>query len=197
MKIKNALIVIGSSVLLTTPALRAQNTNINSVRANTNGLPGFGSTNGLPLPTNTNTLSPAETAQYQAALQNDRTLGPRAILPPGLKEKMKLTNAQRTELKVFEDDFANTSKQYQAANQQRIDDAQEASRRARASKDPVQIQSARKKLQDIWVGLQRDRKAATYRIRPLLTPDQIRVLEDTQNQWRENADDEVNDPSAN
>ena len=197
MKTKITLLVIGGSLVLSSSALLAQNPNVNSVSSNTNGLPRPGGTNGLPLPTNTNALSLAETAQYQAALQNDRSLGERAILPPGLKEKMKLTNAQRTELKAFEDEFANTSKQYQAANQSRIDSALEASRRARASKDPAQIQAARKHLHDIWVGLQRDRKAAVYRIKPLLTPDQIKVLEDANNQWLENDDDEVNDPSAN
>jgi agmatine/peptidylarginine deiminase len=109
---------------------------------------------------------------------------------------MKLTNAQRTELKTFEEEFANITKQYQAANQSRIDAAQEASRRARASKNPAQIQAARKQLQDVWVGLQRDREAVVYRIKPLLTPDQLQALEDEKNQWRSD-DDEVNDPSSN
>src|SRR4026209_2863879 len=137
MKTKITLLVISSSLLLAMRALLAQNTN----------------TNALPLLTNTNSVPLTETAKYLAALENDRSLGQRAIFPPGLKEKMKLTNAQRTELKQFEDDFANISKQYQAANQSRIDDAQEASRRARASKNPAQIQAARKQLHDIWVGL--------------------------------------------
>ena len=181
MKTKITLLVISSSLVLATPALLAQNTN----------------TNALPLLTNTNSVPFTETAKYQAALENDRALGKRAIFPPGLKEKMKLTNAQRTELKPFEDDFANITKQYQAANQSRIDDAQESNRRARALKDPAQIRATRKILHDIWVGLQRDREAAVYRIKPLLTPDQIKVLEDTKNQWRESDEDEVNDPSAN
>jgi Spy/CpxP family protein refolding chaperone len=181
MKTKITLLVISSSLVLATPVLLAQNTN----------------TNALPLLTNTNAVPLKETSKYQAALENDRSLGQRGMLPPGVKEKMKLTNAQRTELKAFEDDFANTSKQYQAANQSRIDAAQESNRRARALKDPAQIRATRKQLHDIWVGLQRDREAAVYRIKPLLTPDQIKVLEDTKNQWRENDDDEMNDPSAN
>jgi len=188
MKIKIALIVVSSSLLLNMQALRAQNTA-------TNALPAPG-TNAVPRPS-TNAVPATETAKYQAAVEHDRSLGQRAIFPPGLKEKMKLTSAQRTELKSFEEEFANTTKQYQAANQSRIDDAQEASRRARASKNPAQIQAARKQLHDIWVGLQRDREAAVYRIKPVLTPDQLRVLEDAKNQWRENDDDEVNDPSAN
>jgi Spy/CpxP family protein refolding chaperone len=124
-------------------------------------------------------------------------LGERSLLPPGLKEKLKLTEEQRIELKPIEDDFANASQQYQTANQSRIDDAQEANRRARASKDAAQIQAARKQLQDVWVGLQRDREAAVNQVKPLLTPDQLKVLEDPKNQWHENHADESNDPSAN
>jgi hypothetical protein len=187
MKTKIALLVISSSLLLATQALPAQNPATNAIpRTPTNAVPR----------TPTNSLSPTETAKYQAAVEHDRSLGQRAMLPPGLKEKMKLTSAQRAELKPFEEEFANASKQYQAANQSRIDDAKEASRRARASKDPVQIQAARKQLQDIWVGLQRERQAAVYRIKPLLTPEQLKVLEDEKNQWRSD-DDEVNDPSVN
>jgi hypothetical protein len=179
MKTKIVLLVISSSLLSAMPALLAQNTNANA----------------LP-PTNTNSVPVTETARYQAALEHDRSLGQRAVFPPGLKEKMKLTSTQRTELKPFEEEFANTSEQYRAANQSRIHDAQEAGRRARASKNAAQIQAARKQLQDIWVGLRRDREAAIHRIKPLLTPEQLRILEDEQNQWP-NDDDEVNDPSAN
>ena len=114
MKTKITLLVISSSLGLAMPALLAQNTN-------------------------TNTLPLAQTLKYQVAMENDRALGERAVLPPGLKEKMKLTDAQRVELKPIEDDFANTSKQYQLANQPRIDAAQEASRQARVAKDKGQI----------------------------------------------------------
>jgi vacuolar-type H+-ATPase subunit E/Vma4 len=134
--------------------------------------------------------------KYQVALENDRSLGERSLLPPGLKEKMKLTDAQRTELKPIEDDFANTSQQYQTANQPRIDAAQEANRQARASKDTAQIQAAREQLQQVWAGLQPYREAAVKRIKPLLTPEQLEVLEDAKNQWRENHANEANDPSA-
>ena len=186
MKTKIALLAVSSSLLLATPALLAQNHATNAIpRTPTNAVPR----------TPTNSVSPTETAKYQAAVEHDRSLGQRAMLPPGLKEKMKLSNAQRAELRPFEEEFANASRQYQAANQSRIDDAQEASRRARALKDPAQIQAARKQLQDIWVGLQRERQAAVYRIKHLLTPDQLKILEDEKNQWRTD-DDEVNDPSA-
>jgi Spy/CpxP family protein refolding chaperone len=166
------LLVISSSLMLAAPALRAQNTNANS----------------LPL---------TQTVKYQLALENDRSLGERSLLPPGLKEKMKLTSEQRSDLKPIEDDFANTSEQYQIANQPRIDAALEANRQARASKDTAQIQAARKQLQEVWAGLQPDRVAAIKQIKPLLTPDQIAILEDAKNQWRENHVEEVNDPSAN
>jgi hypothetical protein len=174
MKTRLTLLAIGSSLVLAAPALLAQNTN-----------------------TNTNSLPLTQTVKYQEALENDRSLGERSLLTPGLKEKMKLTDEQRVELKPIEDDFANTSKQYQTANQPRIDAAQEAIRRARESKDTTQIQAARQQLQAVWAGLQRYRDTAVIHIKPLLTPDQITILEDAKNQWRENHADEANDPSAN
>src|ERR1017187_6061919 len=108
MKSKLTLLAISSSLVLAAPALLAQDTN-----------------------TNTNTLSLTQTVKYQKALENDRSLGERSLLPPGLKEKMKLTDEQRGELKPIEDDFANTCQQYQIANQPRIDAAEEANRQAR------------------------------------------------------------------
>ncbi|HAO79412.1 MAG TPA: hypothetical protein DCQ92_10640 [Verrucomicrobia subdivision 3 bacterium] len=176
MKTRLTLLVISSSLVLAAPVLLAQNTNTN---------------------TNTNSLPLTQTLKYQVALENDRSLGERSLLPPGLKEKMQLTDAQRADLKPIEDDFANTSRQYQTANQPRIDAAQEANRRARASKDTAQIQAARKQLQAVWAGLQPDRVAAVTKIKPLLTPDQLTVLEDAKNQWHENQADEASDPSAN
>jgi hypothetical protein len=172
MKTKLFPLAIGGVLLLAAPAVRAQSTNTNS----------------LPL---------TQTLKYQIALEKDRSLGERCLLPPGLKEKMKLTDEQRAELKPIEDDFAKTSVLYQIANQPRIDAAQEANRQARAAKDAAQIQAARKQLQDVWAGLQPDRIAAVVKIKPLLTPDQITILEDAKNQWRENHVDEANDPSAN
>jgi hypothetical protein len=171
MSTKLTLAVIGSSLLLAAPALLAQSTN-------------------------TNTLPLTQTLKYQVALENDRSLGERSLLPPGLKEKMKLTDEQRTELKPIEDDFAKTSQQYQKANQPRIDAAQEANRQARVSKDAGQIQASREQLQQVWAGLQPYRVAAVKQVKPLLTPDQLTMLEDAKNQWRENHAAEANDPSA-
>jgi hypothetical protein len=172
MKTKLILLVISSSLVLTAPALLAQNTN-------------------------TNTLPLTQTLKNQAALANDRSLGERSLLPPDLKEKLKLTEEQRTEQKPIEKDFANTSQQYQTANQPRIDAAQEAGRQARLSKDTAQIQAARQQLQQVWAGLQPYRETAVRQIKPLLTPEQLTVLEDPKNQWRENHADQANDPSAN
>ena len=173
MKTKLTLLAFSCSLVLAAPALLAQDTN-------TNG---------------TNSL--AQTWKYQKAFENDRSLGERCLLPPGLKEKLKLTDDQRTELKPIEDDFANTCQQYQIANQPRIDAAEEAIRQARASKDTAQIQAARKELQQVWAGLRPYREAAVKQIKPLLTPDQLAILDDPQNQWRENHGQEANDPSAN
>ena len=147
--------------------------------------------------TNTNALPLNQTLRYQVALENDRALGEHALLSPGLKEKLQLTNTQRAELRPIEDGFAKTSQEYQAANQPRIDAAEEASRAARAAKNPARIEAARKQLQQVWAGLQRDRDAAVKQIKPLLTPEQILILDDKNNQWRENHGSPANDPSAN
>jgi Spy/CpxP family protein refolding chaperone len=140
---------------------------------------------------NNSTPNP-QTRQYQRPFE-----GEQLILPAGLREKLDLTDEQKAELKPIEVDFANTSEQYQSANQPRIDAALEANRQARASKDTAQIQAARRQLQDVWAGLQPYRVAAVNQIKPLLTPAQLTILEDPRNQWRENHVDEMNDPSAN
>jgi Spy/CpxP family protein refolding chaperone len=175
MKTKLTLLVISSSLALAAPALLAQSTN-------------------------TNTVIVIQTVKYQPAPENNRSLGEHgehALLPPGLKDRMKLTNEQKAELKPIEDDFAKSSREYQKANQPRIDAAQEANRQARASKDAAQIQAARNQLQQVWAGLQSDREAAVTRIKPLLTPEQLAILDDPKNQWRENHVNEANDPSEN
>lgn len=174
MKTRFIRLAVGGSLLLSAPAVLAQITN-----------------------TNTNSLPLTQTVKYQVALETERSLGERSLLPPGLKEKLRVTDAQRIELKPIEDDFANTSQLYQVANQPRIDAAQAAIRQARASKDAVQIQTARKQLQDVWAGLQLDRTVTVNKIKPLLTPAQLVILEDPKNQWRENQTIEANDPSAN
>jgi hypothetical protein len=174
MKTKFTQFVITSSLLIVVQSLFAQVADIN--------------TNPLPL---------VQTVKYQDALENDRSLGEQCLLTPGLKEKLRLTDEQRAELKPFEDDFAITSQQYQAANQPRIDAAQEAIRHARETKGAAQIQAARVQLQQVWAGLKPDRDSAIIHIKPLLTPDQITILEDPKNQWRESHGAEANDPSAN
>ena len=171
MKTKLTLLVMSSSLVLATPALLAQNTN-------------------------TNTLPLTQTVKYQTALEKDRSLGERCLLPPGLKEKLKLTAEQRTELKPIEKDFAKTSQEYQAANQPRIDAAQEASRQACITKDPAQIQAARSQLQQVWAGLQPSREAAVEKIKFLLLPEQVTMLQDPKNQWCEIHAAEANEPSA-
>jgi len=173
MNTKLALLAISSSLVLAAPASLAQDTNT------------YG----------TNTLT--QTWKYQKAFEYDRSLGEQSLLPPGLKEKLKLTDEQRSELKPIEDDFAKTCQEYQEANQPRIDAAEEANRQARAAKDTAQIQAARKQLQQVWAGLRPYRVTAVTQIRPLLTPDQLAILDDSKNQWRENHDQEANDPSAN
>jgi Spy/CpxP family protein refolding chaperone len=174
MKTKLTLLAISSSVVLAAPALLAQD-----------------------ITTNTNTLPLTQTVKYQKAFENDRSLGEFSLLPPGLKEKLKLTDEQRGELRPIEDDFAKTCQEYQTANQPRIDAALEANRQARESKNTAKIEAARKQLQQVWAGLRPYRETAVNHITPLLTPDQLVILEDPKNQWRENHGSEANDPSAN
>ena len=171
MKTKLALLTLSGSLSFGLSALLAQNANTNS----------------LPL---------TQTVKYQAALEKDRSLGECSILPPGLKEKMKLTDAQRADLKPIEEDFAKTCGEYQLANQPRIDAALDACRQARQAKNRERIEAARRQLQNAWAGLHSYREAAVNEIKPLLTPDQINILEDAKNQWRESYGDEANDPSA-
>jgi len=173
MKIKFTLFIIGSSLWLGAPVLFAQITNTN--------------TNALPL---------TQTVKYQIALESDRNLGECCLLPPGLKEKMRLTDEQRVELQPIEADFAKTCLEYKAANLPRIEAAQEANRLARESKSTERIETARRQLQNIWAGLQPYRDESVRQAKQLLTPDQIIILEDTNNQWRENHGSEAYDPSA-
>lgn len=172
MKIQLLLFVLSNALWLDTPALLAQTTTTNSPPLN-------------------------QTVKYQTALENDRARGEHALLPPGLKEKLRLTDEQRAELKPIEDDFADTSEQYQIANQPRIAAAQEANHQARVAQDVERIQAARRQLQEVWAGLDPARATAVLRIKPLLTPGQITILEDPDNQWHENQGTEANDPSAN
>jgi hypothetical protein len=117
----------------------------------------------------------------QMVPQVESSLSEQSLLQPGLKERLNFTGAQMTELKPIEDDFAKTCREYQAANQPRIDAAEEASRQARVTKDAAQIQAAHIQLQQVWAGLQPYRVTAVNQIKPLLTPDQLKVLVDANN----------------
>ena len=165
MKTKLTLLVISSSLLLAAPALLAQN-NL-STNAST-----IGATNNF-----TSTSTNAQARTNKAAFK-----GQQLILATGITEKLKLTDEQKVELKPIEEDFGNISQEYQTANQPRIDAANEAIRQAVASKDPGQIQAARAQLQAVWAVFQPDRAAAIAKIKPLLTPEQIKILEDPKNQ---------------
>ncbi len=72
MNTKLVLLTISSTLLFGAPVLLGQNT----------------STNSLPLD---------QSVKYQVGLETDRSLGERALLPPGLKEKLRLTAEQRSD----------------------------------------------------------------------------------------------------
>jgi hypothetical protein len=181
MKTRLTLLMIGSSFVFSASALPAQDITTNSIYINN-------LSKNFPI---------ILTLKYHEAVVTGRSLGEHSLLPPGLKEKMELTGEQRDGLKPIEDVFAATSRQYEAANQSGIDAAGEMSRQVRGSKNAAQIQAARDRSQAVWAGLDPVRVAALRQIKPLLTPNQIAILEDPQNQWRENHVYEANDPSAN
>src|ERR1700722_2599383 len=98
----------------------------------------------------TNNLPLVQAVKYQKAVEDDLALGERLLLPPGVKEKLGLTEDQRASLKPIEDEFSSTCEQYQIANQPRIDAAMDAIKQARMAKDTNLIQDARRQLQGDW-----------------------------------------------
>jgi hypothetical protein len=174
MKTKLILLTLGSSLLSASALLGQNNSGANNAQNFGNNL----STN-AGINSTTATVTNAPTRNAPRALAEERLL-----LAPGLKAKLQLTDAQRTELKPIEDDFASTSQGYRVANQPRIEAAHEAIRQARTSKDTAQIQAAQTQLQQVWAGLQPYRETAVNRVRPLLTPEQLKTLDDPKNQWR-------------
>jgi hypothetical protein len=173
--------IVGCLMLAVLPALRAQCITTNSIYTDPKS-------KNFPI---------VLTLKYHDAVMCERTLGEHSLLPPGLKDKMKLTYKQCEALKPFEDDFASMSQQYEVANQFRIDAAGDVSRQVRGSKNAAQIRAARSESQAAWAGLQPYRDSAVNKIKPLLTTNQIAILEDPLNQWHENHVYEAHDPSAN
>ena len=170
---KKFIILFGSGVMALSPMIGAQD------NANANSLPLI------------------QTVKYQQAVEAELAQGERALLPPGVKEKLRLTPDQLGDLKPIENDFTTAATQYETANQPRIDAAREAIKQARMAKDKVRTQDAYRQLQAVWAGLQSYRSQAVKQVRGLLMPDQLAILDDPQNQWSENHGSETNDPSAN
>ncbi len=168
MKTKFTVRALGG-LLLIAPTLPAQTTFSTNVTT--------GEVSGSPSPIGTNTPARINPREHR---------GEPLLLPPGTRDKLRLTDEQKNEIKPIEAEFANSIREYKTANQPRIDAAKEARRQARAAKDPIQIQAARAQLQQVWAGLQPYRAAAVTKIKPLLTPDQLKVLDDPFNQWDEN-----------
>ena len=181
MKSKFTLLAISCSVALAAPALLAQDISTTTIYTDSTA-------GSFPV---------VVTMKYHDAVMCERTLGEHSLLPPGLKDKMKLTPEECDALKPFEDDFARMSQQYEAANQFRIDAAGEMCRRLRGSKNAAQIHAARSESQAAWAGLKPCRDSAVKKIQPLLTSEQFAILEDPENQWCENHVHEAHDPSAN
>jgi len=153
MKTKLTLLVMGSSLVLATPALLAQKHQ-----------------HQYPLP-HPNREIPGRRLRMTGLWAND-------VSAARLKEKLQLTADQITDLKLIEDDFANTSQQYQAANQPRIDAAHESNRQARPVEGPGTNSGGRAaSLQQVLGRSPPYREAAVKQIRPLLTRSNFEVLE--------------------
>lgn len=188
MKTRFTLLLIGSSLLVVS-ALLAQDNFATNVSTNLGAnLATSAATN---ISTSSSVVTNAPTRKHPSAFTGEQLL-----LPPALKAKLKLTDIQSSELKPIEDDFAITSQEYKTANQPRIEAANEAHQQARALKDKGQIQATRTQLQQVWAGLQPYRLAAVAKVKPLLTPDQLKILDDPKSQWRENLAEEANDLSV-
>jgi hypothetical protein len=115
----------------------------------------------------TNAAAPAEIPEFGQPL-----------LPPELKERLKLSDTQQAELKTIEDDFARTLQEYEAANKARIDAAYEADRQARLAKDERLIKAAAEQFTLVWAGVRPERKAAMARVKEVLTPEQLKFVQE-------------------
>lgn len=181
MKTKLLLLAVGCSPWLTLPAGWAQTPALpNGEGSSARTLVTLSDTN-LVMSGRTNlTLSNGTNAAPRNAVQ--MLPAEQLLLSPGLKAKLKLTDAQQAELAPFELEFAKTSQEFQTANQPRIDAAMEAHQQARVAKNEAQIQAANAQMQNVWAGLKPYRGADLNRIKLLLTPAQLKILDDPNNQ---------------
>jgi hypothetical protein len=168
LKSKLYLLGISLSLLQAAPALHAQENSSTNVSAN------------FSVNVSTPTSSVTNAEPRRAAKPPERQ---ELLLLPKVKARLEITEAQQSEFRSIEQDFAVTCRQFKAANQPRIDSALEADRQGRNAKDDAQIRAARLQLQQVWSGLQPYRTAATARLKTLLTPAQLRIVEDPANQW--------------
>ena len=115
------------------------------------------------------------------------------LFPPGLKSRLRLTDAQQTEVKAIERDYTQAVLEYKRANQPRIEAAQEALQKATAANDPAQLQAARAQLDLAWQGLRATRLSAIAKTKLLLTPAQAKLIDDPKVHWNGNP---YNQPAA-
>lgn len=99
------------------------------------------------------------------------------LLSDSLRDRLQLSSLQVAELSTIEGDFAKTVREYQVANQSRLDAAYEADRQARIAKNDARLKAAWEQYELVWSGLQPERTAALARVKPLLTPAQLKVFE--------------------
>jgi hypothetical protein len=138
---------------------------------------------------NTATAVSSDTpATNQPSIKMDKAAD--ALFPFGLKPRLRLTDAQKADVKTIEADYVQAVLEYKRANQARIDAANEALQKAVAANDAAQIQAARAQQELAWQGLRAARLSAIAKLKLSLTPSQVKLVDDPKLQWRDNPYDQ-------
>lgn len=114
--------------------------------------------------------------------------GPREhLLPPGVVDKLNLTEDQKAKIKGIEEAYAKTAKEYRQAHKAEYDAARAAMKEARESKDDAKRKEALEKLKQADAGLQPQRQAAIEQIKSNLTDEQKAILDQAKERAKERA----------
>ncbi len=148
------LVAIGSSMLLASPPLRAEDTS---------------STNAPPA------------RQHKAGPRGAMV---EHLIPPRLEEKLNLTEDQKPKIKAIEESYTKTAQEYRTAHKAEFDAARAAREEATKSNDPAKRKEAGEKFRQAMAGLQPQRQAAVDQIKSLLTDEQKKTWEETVQELR-------------
>jgi Spy/CpxP family protein refolding chaperone len=107
------------------------------------------------------------------------------LIPPGLEEKLKLTEDQKTKIKAIEDSFKKTREEYMAAHKAEFEAGHEAMKAARESNDEGKRKEAGQKLRGLREGMAEHRKVALDQVKSLLTDEQKKLWEEEKQKFQE------------